>query len=307
MILSVSRRTDIPCWYAEWFMNRIRAGFVLTRNPMNRKLYKIELSPDTVDCIVFWTKDAENMLPHIGELDKRGYRYYFQFTLTPYGRDMEPGLREKAKIEETFIRLSERIGKTGVVWRYDPIIVNERYGADFHRAEFPRMCEKLAPYTDTVTVSFVDTYPKLKPGAVCPVERGTVYELSEYIGRTAADFGLRAAACSEDPELGKFGIESSPCIDPERIGLICGEEAELRPDKNRRPGCKCAESVDIGAYNTCPNGCVYCYANAGTESAARNCFSQAPKSPVLGGKIGEDEVITDRKLKSNLVGQKRLF
>ena len=115
MILSASRRTDIPCYYSEWFMNRIRAGYVLTRNPMNHKqLSRLSLSPDIVDCIVFWTKDVANIIPHLDELDSRGYKYYFQFTLTPYSQDLEPNLRPKFEIEDTFIELSKRIGKDKV-------------------------------------------------------------------------------------------------------------------------------------------------------------------------------------------------
>lgn len=126
MILSASRRTDIPCYYSEWFMNRIRAGYVLTRNPMNHaQLSLISLSPDAVDCIVFWTKDAKKMLPHLNELDRIGYKYYFQFTLTPYNKTIEKNLRDKMEIEDTFIELSKKIGKERVIWRYDPIILNE--------------------------------------------------------------------------------------------------------------------------------------------------------------------------------------
>ena len=111
MIVSASRRTDIPCFYAEWMMNRFRAGYALARNPMNHaQLARVPLTPDVVDCVVFWTKDAANLLPRLGELDERGYAYYFQFTLTPYDRALEPNLRGKAEIAATFRALSKRIG-----------------------------------------------------------------------------------------------------------------------------------------------------------------------------------------------------
>lgn len=124
MILSASRRTDIPCYYSEWFINRLKAGYVFTRNPMNHaQISRINLSPDIVDCIVFWTKDPANMLDRLHILDEIGYKYYFQFTLTPYGKEIECSLREKSQIIETFIKLSETIGKDKVLWRYDPIIL----------------------------------------------------------------------------------------------------------------------------------------------------------------------------------------
>ncbi len=163
MILSVSRRTDIPCYYAEWFLNRIRAGYVLTRNPMNyAQLFRVPLAPDMVDCIVFWTKDAQNMLPYLGALDERGYRYYFQFTLTPYGHDLEPGLRDKSAIQETFCALSEKIGRSAFYGATIPSCSMRRMISPYHREQFQKMCRALAPYTRRVTVSFVDLYSKLR-------------------------------------------------------------------------------------------------------------------------------------------------
>jgi hypothetical protein len=207
MILSVSRRTDIPCYYSEWFINRIHAGYLLTRNPMNHaQLSRISLSPDIVDSIVFWTKDAANMLPYLDELDRLGYRYYFQFTLTPYGKDIEQNLRAKWDIEDTFIMLSKRIGRERIVWRYDPIILNDNLDIEYHKTEYYRMCEKLSRYTDMVTISYVDMYPKLKTTLIRPIVTNEIAELSEYIGFTAKEFGLRAVACCEKDDLMQYGI-----------------------------------------------------------------------------------------------------
>jgi len=305
MIISASRRTDIPCYYSQWFMKCIRAGHVLTRNPMNHaQLSKVPLSPEVVDCIVFWTKDAANIMPYLGELDALGYNYYFQFTLTPYDRALEPNLRPKAEIEEAFIKLSKRIGRKRVVWRYDPIILNDTLDINYHKAQFIRMCDKLSPYTDTVVISFVDMYAKLEKRRdvqgrpfVRPITEDEIAELSAFIGKTAKEHSIRAAACCESGDLLKYGIEKSACIDRARIEKICGIKllARVSKDKNQREGCGCCASIDIGAYNTCLNGCVYCYANDSAESTKRRHASHDPESPLLVGRAADGEKITERK------------
>lgn len=308
MILSASRRTDIPCYYSQWFMNRIRAGYVLTRNPMNHaQLSRIRLSQEVVDCIVFWTKDAANLLPYLDELDSLGYKYYFQFTLTPYGKDIEPNLRAKTEIEDTFVKLSKLVGRERVVWRYDPIILNDGIGTEYHRIHFRRMCQKLAPFTDTVTVSFVDIYQKLKTPLVRPLTETETDELAGYIGGTAKEFGLRTVACCEGIDLTKYGIGRSSCIDKKRTEKICGCMLDIDADKNQRPGCGCCESIDIGAYNTCMNGCVYCYANDSPATTNRRHASHDPENELLVGATGDEERITDREVKSNKRDQLKLF
>jgi len=163
MILSVSRTTDIPCAYPDWFLNRVREGFALVRNPLNpRQLSRVVITPETVDCIVFWSKDPQQLMKHLDELDARGYCYYFQFTLTPYGTGIEPGLREKSTIIDTFRALSGRIGPRRVIWRYDPVLFSKNIHEDEHRRAFERLCALLEGCTDTVTISFVDMYKKLK-------------------------------------------------------------------------------------------------------------------------------------------------
>lgn len=308
LILSASRRTDIPCYYSEWFVNRLKAGYALTRNPMNHaQLSKITLSPDVVDCIVFWTKDAANILPHLSSIDDMGYNYYFQFTLTPYDRSIEKNLRGKTEIEATFIELSRRIGKERILWRYDPIILNDALTIDYHKREFDRLCRKLSPFTRSVTISFVDTYAKLKTNLIREISANEIYELSAFIGQTAKEHGLCAKACCEKLDLSDFGIGRASCIDKEVIEKICGCQLKLSADKNQRDCCGCVESVDIGAYNTCLNECVYCYANSSVASAERRNKSHNPNGELLVGVAAGDEKITERKVKSNKVEQISLF
>ena len=305
MILSASRRTDIPCYYAEWLLNRLRAGYALTRNPMNpAQISRVPLSPEVVDCIVFWTKDAKNLLPYLDELDRMGYMYYFQFTLTPYGRGLETNLRDKADIENTFIALSEKIGPERVLWRYDPIILNDELTPDYHRREFSRLCERLSPYTRRVTISFVDIYAKLlnrpavKENLIRAVSPGEIASLSEFIGKTARAFGLYPCACCENADLSAYGIERASCVDGLLIEKLCGRPLDLPPDKNQRPGCGCAESVDIGAYDTCLNGCVYCYANNGEAAALRRHTAHDPCGELLFGSVSGERIV-ERKVSSN--------
>lgn len=299
MILSASRRTDIPCWFAPWFTNRIRAGTVLTRNPMNpAQLFRIPLSPDLIDCIVFWTKDPQNMLPHLDLLDRFGYCYYFQFTITPYGHDLEPGLRRKPEIIETFHALSASIGRSRVLWRYDPIILNERMDISWHREQFSRMCEELAPHTRRVTISFVDHYAKLRTDLIRTISLSEMEELAGHLSETAHSCGLDICACCESIELAKFGVRQAACIDRELIESLCGCPLSLPKDANQRPGCGCAASIDIGAYDTCQNGCVYCYANHSAAAVCRRFAQHDPASELLFGSVLEGESIKTRQIHS---------
>jgi len=308
MILSASRRTDIPCFYSGWFMNRIKAGYALTRNPMNHaQLSRLALSPEIVDCIVFWTKDAKNIMPHLDTLDGMGYKYYFQFTLTPYDRTLEHKLRDKAEIEDTFLELSKQIGKQRVLWRYDPIIFNDTLDIAYHRKQFERMCDKLADYTETVTISFVDMYPKLKTNLIREITADEIIELSIFIGKTAKEHGLRIVACCEKIGLTQYGIEKASCIDKTTLEKACGCTLNILSGKNQRPDCGCMESVDIGAYNTCLNGCVYCYANDNSATIERRHNSHNPKNELLIGTVADAKKIIERKVKSHRQKQMTFF
>jgi Domain of unknown function (DUF1848). len=304
MILSASRRTDIPCYFSEWFINRLNAGFAVTRNPFNNaQLSRINLSPDVVDCIVFWTKDPQNIVPYLADIDKKmGHNYYFQFTLTPYDNIIEKNLREKADIESTFIALSSRLGKERVLWRYDPIVINDYLTTAYHKEHFKRLCDRVGPYTESVTISFVDAYAKLKNSLIRELTEDEAAELAVFIGQTAKDYGLSAKACCEKLDLSSYGIQKASCIDKEVIEKVCGYPLKLSLDKNQRAGCGCVESIDIGAYNTCLNGCIYCYANNSPALTCKRYSSHNPNSEMLIGAVCEGDKINDRKVKSNRSG-----
>ncbi|NLC44575.1 MAG: DUF1848 domain-containing protein [Clostridiales bacterium] len=300
MILSVSRRTDIPAYYSEWFVNRLQSGFVLTRNPMNHaQISKIELSPDIVECIVFWTKDPLNMLDKLDFIDELGYKYYFQFTLTPYDRSVEMRLRDKEEIINTFCDLSEKIGKDRVLWRYDPIILNDKFDFAYHKEQFSKLSSMLAGYTRQCTISFVDLYPKLKTNILREIREDEMIEVGKMFSSIANDFNIIVKACSENSILHKCGIEQANCIDKYLLESICGCSLDIKRDKNQRDSCGCYESIDIGSYNTCKNGCVYCYANYSDISVINNCKRHNPYGELLIGDIGSDEKIAMRTLKTH--------
>ncbi len=284
-------------------MNRLREGYALTRNPMNRtQLHRIQLSPDIVDCIVFWSKDPANLMPHLEQIDAMGYRYYFQFTLTPYDRGIEKNLRDKADIIRTFEELSRRIGRDRVLWRYDPILLNGTISADYHREMFRRLCERLCRFTDSVTISFADPYRKLAPGLIRALTDDEIDGLGAMIGETAAAHGLEARTCCERVDLSRYGIRKAACIDKALIESICGGPTDLRRDRNQRPGCGCMESVDIGAYDTCISGCAYCYANRDPAVSADRFRRHDPSGSLLCGRAAEGETIRDRAVRSNRIG-----
>lgn len=302
MIISASRRTDIPARYSEWFCNRLKEGWVLVRNPMSpRRISKISLAPDVADGIVFWTK---NPVPFLEKLDAlRDYPFYFQFTLNAYGKDAEPNVPSKSGVlVPAFRELSRRIGKDRIVWRYDPIFFNEKYTPDYHAEYFERLAGLLAGFTETCTVSFLDYYRhigrNLEALDVTEPSPERKLALMERFSRTAAKHGLELRACAEDMDFSQFGVRPACCVDQERLEKLCGCRLELGKDKNQRPACGCCESIDIGAYDTCPNGCRYCYANRSAQAAVRNAALHDPSSPLLFGTVGENDTVAAREVQS---------
>ena len=311
MILSASRRTDIPNYYSEWFINRIREGFLYVRNPMNaHQVSKINLSPDVIDCIVFWTKNPINMLEKLEEL--KPYMYYFQFTLTGYGRDVEPNLPHKREVLiPTFQRLSEQIGKERVIWRYDPIFLSDRYTVEYHIKAFEEIAASLAGYTDKVVISFIDFYKKtMRNTRTLAIQQMTAQKtrtLAEKMAEIALRYLLDIETCAEKINLQEFGISKGHCIDKRLIEKLLGCELSGQKDKYQRESCGCLESVEVGTYNTCFNGCKYCYANFHETKVKENARQYDKSSPLLCGTLTQYDKITDRKIKSLKDGQFSLF
>lgn len=271
---------------------------------------RIDLSPDVVDAIVFWTKNPTPMLTHLEELED--YTYYFQFTLNAYGPDVERHLPSKNKIIiPTFQNLSKEIGKEKVVWRYDPIFFSEQYSMDYHCKYFEVLASKLADYTEKCTVSFVDLYRNTERNVkrlnIVKDTHEMHVELLQRFVEIAKEYGLYIDTCAEIGDFHELGVEHAHCIDRERIERIGGFKLNVDKDTNQRAECGCVASIDIGAYNTCKNGCLYCYANYSANTVDRNFVMHNPKSPVLFGEIDDSDIIKERKVKSLIENQMSLF
>ncbi|QDW74855.1 DUF1848 domain-containing protein [Lachnospiraceae bacterium KGMB03038] len=305
MIISASRRTDIPALYPQWFMNRLRAGEVLVPNPYNRrKVSRIRLSPEWVDGIVFWTKNPEPLLPYLRELDAMGYRYCFQYTITDYGEDLEPEVPRTEEAMATFLLLSQRLGKERINWRFDPILLTEKYTISYHLEQFEMMCQWLGNATGRCTISFVDEYR----GSDCrELEIEEIWKLAEGLSQISKKYGIPLYTCAEQLDLSRYGIYHGACIDQEQLRQLAGYKLDLKRDKGQRKGCRCAESFDIGMYDTCVNGCRYCYAVSGREGARKKYNNHDPESPFLIGHFRGDEEIIDRKAASARDDQISLF
>lgn len=303
MIISASRRTDIPSFYSDWFFNRIKEEFVLVRNPMNvHQISRIRLTPDVVDGIVFWTKNPLPMIARLGEL--KDYMYYFQLTITPYGKDVEPNVPTKPEeILTAFKRLSDTIGADRVVWRYDPIMISERYPLDYHIRAFAKIAEVLHDYTRKVTISFIDedyrgVKSNIKELALLDFPEAKQIQLSSSLAEIAHSYGLKIDTCSEKIDLLQFGIEHARCIDDRLLSQLLDCNLNVDKDKTQRLECGCVASIDIGMYNTCRNGCRYCYANYSMNTVAGNFSKHNPLSPLISGEVGSNDRVNDREVKS---------
>ena len=300
MILSVSRRTDIPAFYWEWFLNRVKAGFVDVRNPMNiHQVSRIDIRPNVVDCIVFWTKNAGNIIPHLDQL--KDYKYYFQYTINPYNKLIEENVPLKKDIIENFKSLSEIIGPNRVIWRYDPILLTGNINIEYHLRYFEELAKRLQGYTQRCTISFVDLYKKTVSNTRDLMMREpTDYEmhiLAQKLSIIAKNYKMEVLSCSENIDLDAEGVKHGCCIDRNLIEKIVGYKIDVKKDKNQRKECGCVESVDLGAYNTCLHACKYCYANFNNAKVHTLSQMHNPLSTLLVGELDETDVVKERKVK----------
>ncbi len=312
MIISATRRTDIPSFYGKWFINRLKEGYVLIQNPYNNERYsKAYLTPSDVDIIIFWTKNPIPFLKYLPEIDRMGYSYYFEFTLTPYGKETESNLPDKEVLIDTFISLAEKLGKHRMVWRYDPVIIDELYTIDYHKERFSYMASRLKGSMERCVISFVDSYKNVmrrmgKDPAYLMTEQN-IHKLAKIFSDISSENGFEIYTCSEKIDLLKYQIKHGACIDKNIIQKVLGYSIADVKDKNQRPECLCLESIDIGTYNCCGNGCSYCYALQNEKTAFSNMQKHNPLSPVLIGDVNPSAVITQRKRDSVIIKQLSLF
>jgi len=303
MILSVSRRTDIPALYHDWFFNRLKAGFLYTKNPFNPKqVRKVSLKKNDVTAFVFWTRDPSFIKDNLALLE--GYTYYFQITLTPYAAPIEPAFKDKERLLKSITDLAQNTSKDHIVWRYDPVLLNEHHTEKSHYETFEHYASRLKGATEKVIISFVNTYRKnkraLRSSGVTPTDRATKMRMARNLSEIARRYGMRLFLCSEAIDLKEEGIPPAKCIDNERIASLSGRPLPYKKEKYQRENCTCAASIDIGMYDTCTKGCLYCYATESLEKAVVNHRTHDPRGALLFGTVDADATIRDVSLKKQV-------
>ena len=308
MIINTGQRTDIPAFYAEWFANRLKEGYVCVRNPYNpNQVSRYRLDPSVVDVIGFCTKNPAPMFPYMDLMIEDG-QYWF-VTITPYGRDIEPNVPDKHRLLDDFRRLSDMVGIHSIGWRCDPIFVSDRYTMEYHIHAFEQIASRLDGYTETVVISFIDLFPKVRRNF--PEAREVTKEQRLLLGREliriASAHGMTVRPCAEGDELAPFGADCGGCM---RIGdyeKAIGKSLRAPKKKGARAECSCYLACDIGAYNTCRHLCRYCYANAEPAEVLALSRLHDPGSPFLIGHYMDGDKIHDVPQKSWIDGQMRLM
>ena len=299
MIINTGQRTDIPAFYAEWFANRLREGFVCVRNPYDPgQVSRYRLDPAVVDVIGFCTKNPAPMLPYMDLLSDYG-QYWF-VTITPYGRDIEPNVPDKHRLIDDFRTLSGIVGIRSAGWRYDPVFISDRYTEEYHLRAFEQIASALDGCTETAVISFIDLYPKVRRNfpEVKEVTKEQRLRLGREFIRIAAAHGMTLRPCAEGDELASYGADYSGCMKISDYEKAIGRRLAAPARKGARAECACYLACDIGAYNTCRHLCRYCYANAEPAEVLAQSRLHDPKSPLLIGHLREDDRIHDVPQKS---------
>lgn len=308
MIINTGQRTDIPAFYAEWFANRLQEGVVCVRNPYYpSQVSRYRLDPTVVDVIGFCTKNPAPMFPNMDLL--KDYGQYWFVTITPYGRDMEPNVPDKHRLLEDFKHLSDRVGVNAIGWRYDPILLSERYTAAYHLRAFETMASALEGYTQTAVISFIDLYPKVRRNF--PEAREVTKEMRIELGRAlieiASAHGMTVKPCAEGDELAPYGADCGGCMRLSDYEKAIGKKLNAPKRKGARAECACYLACDIGAYNTCKHLCRYCYANAEPARVLAQSRLHDPRSPFLIGNYRDGDVIHDVPQQSWIDAQQSLL
>ena len=293
MIINTGGRTDTVQYYTEWLLRRFSEGYVLSRNPLfPSKVTRYELTPDKVDCVVFCSKNYKPILPRLHEITDH-FNTYFHYTITAYGRDVEPGVPDIDESMDTLAELSQIVGKQRVAWRYDPVLLTKDYTIKRHLETFEYMANKLFPYIERCIFGFVEMYKKLKMNMpeLIPLSEQDKDILARGLGSIAQQYGISIQTCGKNGDFTHYGIHASGCMTLDILGRandICFKNLK---HKGMRQGCQCIESRDIGAYDTCMNGCKYCYANKNPRKAFENYKHHDKSSPLLLGSVKAEDTI----------------
>ncbi len=289
MIISASYRTDIPAFYGDWFQSRLDAGFCRTVNPYGRQIHTVRLDADAVSGFVFWTKNLGPFRSVLDDVRGRGFPFVVQYTINGYPRALETSVTDAGRAIDHMRALAREFGPRAGVWRYDPVVATSLTPPDWHVGNFTRLADKLAGATDEVVISFAHVYRKTRLNMDAASRfHGFSWDdppdddkraLAARLAAIAAERGIGLTVCSQEAYLVP-GAAAARCIDADRLSDVAGRAVAARR-KGNRPGCMCAESRDIGDYDTCPHGCVYCYAVRTRALARRRHGAHDPNNPFL--------------------------
>jgi hypothetical protein len=289
VIISASYKTDIPTFYGEWFMNRVRAGYCKMVNPYGRQIYRVDLSRDAVDGFVFWTKNIGPFLAHLDEIHSRGFPFMIQYTINGYPRTLESSVVNAVQSVEHMKRIADRFGPRRAVWRYDTIIFSSITSVEFHRKNFEMLAKALKGTTDEVVVSFVQLYKKTLRNMNSAAEKfdftwedppdNFKFSFASELAGVAQSYGIQLSMCAQRQFLAP-GVTDAKCVDSQRLTEIAGKPI-LAKQQGNRPECGCFYSKDIGEYDTCPHGCVYCYAVQNRDLAQQRHKEHDPQGEFL--------------------------
>ena len=292
-IISVSRRTDIPAFYGEWFMKRLEEGFAGCVNPFNNKKYLVSLKNEDVAGFVFWSNNFIPFTDKLKKIKKSGYKFYFNYTINNYPPEFEPGVVSYKLLTDNLKELSIQYSPESINWRYDPIVISDITSFEFHLKNFEIIASSLAGYVERCIISFVSLYEKVKKNFNSILTNNNIkieepnnslkVKLAGELADIASSYGIKMYSCCCDYLIGNK-ISRASCIDGEIVNklFLNNEENIYFKPKPTRPGCGCVECIDIGAYNTCAHGCVYCYANMNKKSALEKFKNHDKESAFLG-------------------------
>ena len=306
MIINTGARTDTVQYFTPWLLRRFEEGFVYARNPLfPNKVSRYDLTPEKVDCVLFCSKNYEPILADLHKITDR-FNTYFHYTITAYGKDIEPGVPSIEESIQTLLKLEKIVGAKRIAWRYDPVLLTKNYTIQTHFETFERMCSELTGHVDRCIFSFVEIYKKLEFNfpELHIFTSEEIQILAQGLGEIACRHGIYLQTCGTKGDFSKYGIHMSGCTSLEVLGRANGIQFKNLKHKGQREGCHCFESRDIGCYETCLNGCKYCYANKNHKKALENYKLHNPLSPILLGELTENDVVIQSEQKSLLMERK---
>ena len=298
MIINVGGRTDIVNYYTPWLLNRLEEGYAYSRNPFAREnVYKLSLKSEDVDCLLFCSKNYQPILKHIGDIDEK-YNILCNYTITAYGKDIEPKVPSINQSIKTLKRLSDIVGVNKILWRYDPILLTEKYTVEKHLETFEYLAEKISPLVYRCIFSFVDMYKKVEENMpeIIPFTDEDKVKLLKGIGEISKKYNLYTQTCATNENYEKYGIHAAGCTTREILEQAHNVVYKNVKGTGIRENCQCIPSRDIGAYNSCLSECKYCYANRKPDIPKKVIKMHDEKSPLLLGQLKENDRLIGTKI-----------